>query len=211
MPFTHPLRTCKHSFEVNEEKLLAAFRLLNEILLSEKTTLVWLIVGGGSALLIQQLSSRQTKDVDVMAMRELEGNVISAYPLPDAVKTAATRVAEELRLDPHWLNGAASLHSIDYSLLPSWFWKEIDTREYGECLKISFIRRKGLILLKLGAALDRDQRRDIEDLFSLKPTPPELEDLLLWLLQNIYDSSSHPKLHSLLREIDHADLISKFP
>jgi hypothetical protein len=43
-----------------------------------------------------------------MAQREWEKNVVSAYPLPDAVKHAAAKVAEELRLDPDWLNGSAS-------------------------------------------------------------------------------------------------------
>jgi hypothetical protein len=196
---------------MNEENLITAFELLDEFLTSGKSAPVWLVVGGGSALLVQRLSSRQTKDVDVMALREWEGNIVSAYPLPDAVKQAATQVAEELRLDRDWLNGAASLHGIDLSLLPSWFWQELDTREYGNSLKISFIGRKGLILLKLSAALDRDQRRDMEDLACLNASSAEMEDLLRWVLRNIHETSTHPKLPSLLQELGHADLISRFP
>ena len=146
---------------MNESSLISAFELLDDFLTVGKSAPVWLVVGGGSALLVHRLSTRQTKDVDVMALREWEGNVFSAYPLPDAVKHAAAKVAGELRLDPDWLNGAAALHGIDLSTLPSWFWPELDTREYGSHLKISFIGRKGLILLKLSAALDRDQRRDL--------------------------------------------------
>lgn len=196
---------------MNERNLITAFELLDEFLTSGKPAPVWLVVGGGSALLVQRFSTRQTKDVDVMALREWEGNIVSAYPLPDVVKQAATKVAEELRLNPDWLNGAASLHGIDLALLPSWFWQELDTREYGKNLKISFIGRKGLILLKLGAALDRDQRRDMEDLASLNATRAELEELLRWVLQNQYETSTHPKLPSLLQELGHADLISRFP
>ena len=196
---------------MNEQHLTTAFQLLNDFLTSEKSAPVWLVVGGGSALLVQRLSSRQTKDVDVMALRELEGTIISAYPLPDSVKQAASKVAEEFRLDADWLNGAASLHGIDLSLLPSWFWQEMDTREYGDILKISFIGRKGLILLKLSAALDRDQRRDIEDLICLKPTRAETDEFLHWVLHNINRTSTHPKLPTLLQELGHADLISKFP
>lgn len=195
---------------MNEASLISAFELLDDFLTSGKSAPVWLVVGGGSALLVQRLSTRQTKDVDVMALREWEGNVVSAYPLPDAVKYAAAKVAEELRLDPDWLNGAASLHGFDLSTLPSWFWQELDTREYGRNLKISFIGRKGLILLKISAALDRDQRRDIEDLACLKPTSPEVEELLRWVLQNIHETSTHPKLPSLLQELGHADLIPRF-
>lgn len=196
---------------MNEENLVTAFELLDEFLTSGKSAPVWLVVGGGSALLVQRVSSRQTKDVDVMALREWEGNIVRAYPLPDPVKQAAAKVAEELRLDPDWLNGAASLHGIDLSLLPSWFWQELVTREYGKNLKISFIGRKGLILLKLSAALDRDQRRDMEDLACLNASSDELVDLLHWVLRNLHETSTHPKLPSLLQELGHADLISKFP
>jgi hypothetical protein len=195
---------------MNQANLIAAFELLNDFLSAGNAVPVWLVVGGGSALLVQQFGSRQTKDVDVMALREWEGNIVSAYPLPDAVKQAAAKVAEELRLDPGWLNCAASLHGFDFALLPSWFWQEIQTREYGQNLKISFIGRKGLILLKLSAALDRDVRRDIEDLVCLSATCAELEELLRWLFQNIHETRSHPKLPVLLQELGHADLISRF-
>jgi hypothetical protein len=126
------------------------------------------------------------------------------------VKHAAAKVAEELRLDPVWLNGAASLHGLNLSTLPSWFRQELDTREYGSHLKISFIGRKGLILLKLSAALDRDQRRDLEDLACLNPTRAEVEELLRWVLRHIHETSTHPKLPSLLQELGHADLIPGF-
>jgi len=195
---------------MNETDLISAFELLNDFLTVEKSAPVWLVVGGGSALLVHRLSTRQTKDVDVMALREWEGNVVSAYPLPAAVKHAAAKVAEELRLDPDWLNGAASLHGLDLSTLPSWFWQELDTRAYGSHLKISFIGRKGLILLKLSAALDRDQRRDLEDLACLNPTRAEVEELLRWVLRHIHETSTHPKIPSLLHELGHADLIPRF-
>jgi len=196
---------------MNEATLTSALELLGDFLVSEESAPIWLVAGGGSALLVQKISNRQTKDVDVMAMREWEGDVVSAYPLPTILKKAAAKVAEELRLDANWLNGSASLHGFDFSLVPSWFWQELDTREYGKNLRISFISRKGLILLKLGAALDRDQRRDMEDLASLKPTGAETEELLLWVLKDRHDSTTHPKLSTLLTELGHADLISKFP
>lgn len=195
---------------MNEDDLTKALHLLGEFLADGTSAPVWLVVGGGSALLAQRLSTRPTKDVDVMALREWEGNVISAYPLPDPVKQAAARVATELRLEADWLNGAASLHGFDLSLLPSSFWQGLDTREYGQNLKVSFIGRTGLILLKLSAALERDQRRDIEDLLKLKPTPIETEESLRWILQHLLGTTTHPKLHPLLQELGHDDLISAF-
>jgi hypothetical protein len=195
---------------MNEDDLTGALNLLGELLADGASPPVWLVVGGGSALLIQRLSSRPTKDVDVMALRELEGKVISAYPLPTAVKDAAAQVAVELRLESDWLNGAASLHGFDLALLPTSFWQDLDTREYGQTLKVSFIGRLGLILLKLSAALNRDQRRDIEDLQSLNPTSAETMESLRWVLQHLHGSTTHPKLHPLLQELGHADLIPAF-
>ena len=195
---------------MNESALNSALELLGESLAEESRMPFWLVVGGGSALLAQRLGTRQTKDVDVIALREWEGNVVQAYPLPLALKRAAGLVAEELRLDPNWLNGAASLHAPDFRQLPSDFWEELQTRDYGANLKVSFIGRQGLLLLKFAAALNRDQRRDIEDLLQLNPDPPEVEKVVRWLLRNQYESHSHPKLPNLLREIGHADLISEF-
>jgi len=196
---------------MNEDNLIRSLNLLGEFLADGPSLPVWLVVGGGGALLVQRLSNRPTRDVDVMALREWEGNVISAYPLPMAVKDAAAKVADELRLDSDWLNGAASLHGFDLSLLPTSFWRDLDTRAFGETLKVSFIRRSGLILLKLSAALDRDQRRDMEDLLSLKPTRTETEESLRWILQHLHGTTTHPKLHPLLQALGHADLIPAFP
>jgi hypothetical protein len=195
---------------VSGNALNAALSLLGEFLAESRAAPVWLVVGGGSALLALRLSTRPTKDVDVMALREWEGNIVSAYPLPDAVKEAAARVAIELRLNQDWLNSAASLHGFDLAQLPSRFWQDIDTREFGDNLKISFIGRQGLILLKLSAALGRDQWRDIEDLLSLKPTRVETEESLRWVLSHLHDIKTHPKLPLLLQQIGHADLIPEF-
>lgn len=63
---------------MNETVLISAFELLDDFLRSGKSVPVWLIVGRGSALLVQRLSTRQTKDVDVMALREWKGNIVSA-------------------------------------------------------------------------------------------------------------------------------------
>ena len=195
---------------MNEAILSRSLNLLGEFLAEGSSLPVWLVVGGGSALLAQRLSARPTKDVDVMALREWEGTVMSAYPLPVAVKEAAAKVAEELRLTTNWLNGASALHGFDLSLLPAQFWQGLDTRDYGQRLKVSFIGRLGLILLKLSAALDRDQRRDIEDLLNLKPNQVETEESLRWLLRHLHGRATHPKLHSLLKELGHADLIPRF-
>jgi len=63
---------------VNEISLITAFELLDDFLAVGQSAPIWLVVGGGSALLVHRISTRQTKDVDVMALREWEGDVVSA-------------------------------------------------------------------------------------------------------------------------------------
>ena len=91
-------------------------------------------------------------------------------------------------------------------MLPK-FWQDLDTREYGCYLKISFIGRYGLLLLKLCSALERSEQRDIDDLIQLQPQSLELQELLNWLLYSHYQIRSHPKLSDLLTRLGHANLI----
>jgi hypothetical protein len=65
-------------FLMNKVNLVTAFELLDGFLTAGVSAPVWLVVGGGSALLVQQLSSRQTKDMDVMALRESGGSIVGA-------------------------------------------------------------------------------------------------------------------------------------
>lgn len=46
---------------MDEATLIAAFRLLDDFLTAGNSAPVWLVVGGGSALLVQRLSTRQTR------------------------------------------------------------------------------------------------------------------------------------------------------
>jgi hypothetical protein len=83
-------------FQMNEAALISAFELLDDFLTSGKSAPVWLVVGGGSALLVQRLSTRQTKDVDVMALREWEGNIVSAYPVETSTHPKLPSLLHEL-------------------------------------------------------------------------------------------------------------------
>jgi hypothetical protein len=89
---------------MNQSSLTEALNLLGETLAYERKHAVWLLVGGGSALLIQSLSDRQTRDVDVLALREFEGDIVNAYPMPQSLKEAVAQVARELRLPSNWIS-----------------------------------------------------------------------------------------------------------
>ena len=68
-----------------------------------------LVVIGGSGLIAIDAVSRTTRDVDVVALEE-DGALVSADPLPAAIREAAAIVARDLGLQPNWLNaGPTSL------------------------------------------------------------------------------------------------------
>ena len=195
---------------LHQQNLEAAFGLLGQLLTSRKSAGFWLVVCGGSALLAQEIISRATEDVDILAVRDWDGTVNQVFPLPDVLKIAAADVADELHLGGNWLNSGASMHFPDLSLLPASFWKNLDTRDYGHHLKISFVSREGQILLKTYAILNRAKTRDLEDLNSLLPNSSEIEIAVRWVLSNIATLSHRDKLPELLTHLGHAQLISIF-
>ena len=117
--------------ELSQQNLEEALRLLGNLLAIRKGAGFWLVVCGGSALLAQEIITRSTEDVDILAMRDWDGGVDRAFPMPEALRVAAAEVADELHLGGNWLNSAASLHFPDLHLLPASFWQALETRDYG--------------------------------------------------------------------------------
>lgn len=196
---------------LSQDNLDDALRLLGNLLTARKGAGFWLVVCGGSALLAQEIISRSTGDVDILAIRDWDGGVDRAFPLPDALKEAAALVADELHLGGNWLNSAASMHVPDLHLLPASFWQELETRDYGHHLKISFVTRSGQIQLKTYAALNRVAARDLEDLRALAPDNSETEAAVRWVLDHVPVLSHRDKLPDLLTHLGHAHLIPTLP
>ena len=119
-------------------------------------------------------------------------------------------MAEELDLEPNWLNSAASLHFPDLRLLPASLWQELDTRVYSDSLKVSFVTRNGQILLKLYAALNRAQARDFDDLSALSPDSTETANALRWLLTKLPVLTHRDQLPALLTHLGHGHIIPEF-
>lgn len=191
--------------ELSENLLHEALELLGA-LLEESGVSISLVVAGGSALLAQKITSRNTHDVDVIA---LDGGDTRAHPFPDALTEAVGRVARELDLAPNWLNNSISMF-LGRDQLPELIWWSFDTRSYGSCLRVSFIRRDGLILLKIYAALDRDEPRDLADLTALQPNEEETRRHIDWILTEIIGQTTHPKLEGILNHLGHGHLLSRY-
>jgi hypothetical protein len=195
---------------INHQNLDQALQLLGDLLASWKVEDFQLVVCGGSALLAQKIISRATHDVDVLAQRNWDHEISRAHPLPETLIKAAQQVAEELGLKPNWLNSAASFHFPDFLALPASFWTDLETRDYGSHLRVSFVNRSGQILLKLYAALNRAEARDFDDLRSLAPDADETESGLHWLIRSFPGLTHLDRIPELLTHLGHADLIHRF-
>lgn len=126
-----------------------------------------LVICGGAALLILDITERQTRDVDVITPT-----------LDPLLKEVAEQVGKQFGLESAWLNNGPEALSKD--LESGW---EARTQEIykGKFLKIKSLSRSDLIASKLFAFCDRDEN-DLDDLLHLKPTLKEIDSLKSWIL-----------------------------
>ena len=138
---------------------------------------VELVVIGGSGLLALGLTSRATRDVDVVAL--LEGRALAKpSPLPDAVIEARARVARDFGLPADWLN-VAPADLLDFGL-PDGLIDRLERRDYGEALTVHFASRFDQIHFKLYAMVDQGAGKHEADLRALEPTREELLAAARW-------------------------------
>lgn len=187
-----------------------ALHLLGQLLDANKSQSYGLVVCGGSALLAKRIVARVTHDVDLIALRDLDGEMFDAYPLPQELKEAAVAVAAELDLETDWLNCAAAFHLPGLEALPTFFWQDLDTRRYGVRLSVSYLGRQGQILLKFYAALNRAEARDLDDLHALSPNEQETIASLDWIFAHVPILSHRHQLPALLTHLGHEPLIESF-
>jgi hypothetical protein len=144
-----------------------------------------IVVVGGSALLLRDVTRRTTRDFDVMAIVD-NGEYKKAEPMPIELQEAARDIGETLDIGPDWLNGKAS-GLLDFEL-PKGFQARTEVRAYG-ALTVHIAGRADLIVLKLDAAVSEGpSSRHFSDLQALKPSVDELLLAARWLTTAI-DSS----------------------
>jgi hypothetical protein len=155
------------------------------------------------------LVTKTTKDVDVIALVKAgpSAGLLKAKPLPGYLEEAAARVAQDIGLDPNWLNpGPADL--LDAGL-PEGCLGQSELREYGTHLKVHFIGRYDQIHLKLYAAVDQGGGRHLVDLLTLSPSPDELREAALWTMTQDPSDGFRESLVSLLIEMGHGELADR--
>ena len=157
-------------------QLTQALETLGEVLAFRGLTADIAIIGG-SAMLLGDLSSRVTRDVDVVALVE-NGQLIGAHEFPPYFLEAVRDVALDLDLDSDWINaGPAGL--LEFGL-PTGFLERCELMSL-EGLTVRVADRFDQIHFKLYAAADQGPRsKHVTDLEILEPSPDELRTAARW-------------------------------
>ena len=160
-----------------------ALLLVGELLQAEGEA-VTIVIIGGAALNLLGVTTRTTRDVDVVAIADpADRQRLSRPPdpLPDALIRAVKTVARDLDLPDNWLNrGPANQWDVG---LPPGFATRLTWRAYA-ALHVGIADRRDLIFFKLEAAADQPaatNNRHLADLLALRPTPEELTAAAEWV------------------------------
>ncbi len=144
----------------NRQQLLAALRLLGDKLEAIGQHAELSLVGGAAGMLTYQLDyDLLTRDCDVM--------LCVPKDLLSKIECIAWEVADELKMDPHWLNSDTQLTSDN--LPEGWEARRIWIGDYG-ALKLMAASRLDLIAMKVVAGRPQDLRH----LRQIKPERHEL-------------------------------------
>lgn len=128
------------------------------------------IVIGGAALNIMDVTTRVTKDVDLIDPE-----------IPEEIKKASVEFITahpEFNLDKDWLNNGPI--SIIRDLPTDWRLRAVEIFK-GKSIILSTLGRSDLLKTKLYALCDRGI--DLADCIQLKPTLDEINEALPWVLK----------------------------
>jgi hypothetical protein len=193
------------------EQFDTALRLLNGRLDIAASPNFNLVVCGGTALVATELVMRTTRDVDVVAMTDDNGELIDPAPLPKALATAALEVAEDLGLPEDWLNnGPSSGEGGLYRLgLPDGFAARLSWKRFGGKLTVAFIDRIDQVYFKLYAAVDQFGSYHASDLQELDPTDEELLGAVAWSRTHDPSEGYLESIKMFFREFGYEHLVER--
>jgi len=188
----------------SQKEIVNALRALGEIMLSQGEPTAVVAVGG-TALILQNIVERTTRDVDIIAIgRHLgEGEpteIESPDPFPEALVLAISKVARDFGLPDDWMNSTIGLQW--KTGLPPGFTKRIHWQKF-DALWFGVADRYDLIFLKLYAAADREGPSSVhfQDLLALRPTEIELKEAAEW----VRSQDTSPQFDDILEQVlDHA-------
>jgi hypothetical protein len=190
--------------KLGSETFEAALKLLAEKLEFDRAEPASLVVCGGASLIAMGLVSRTTRDVDVLALMDKQGQLLPSEPLPESVSRAVSEIASQLDLYPNWLNGGPT-DLLKWGL-PEGFRDRLTRRNYGTRLTIWHVSRLDQIHFKVFAATDAGPGRHVDDLLQLKPTKAELLSAARWALTQDASEGFVMILKDMLRELGYEDI-----
>jgi len=145
------------------------------------------VVCGGTALGLQELVDRPTRDVDVLGnWDETLLNIILIEKFDDKILICIRRVADnhpELTgMKKNWVN--LGPRTLAQAGLPTGFTTRLQKLRIGNRLTLHVLGRLDLLALKLYAAADDERHRQeihVADLKGLSPTFEELDTAIAWV------------------------------
>jgi len=182
--------------------------LMGKKLELKKSSHIILVVCGGSSLIISELLSRVTKDVDVVAVGNADKKGVLSFrkssPLPEIVLKAACEVAHDLGMNEEWLNSGPG--DIMKEGLPEGFIQRANQRIYGRKLTVYFLGRYDQVHLKLFAAADQGPGRHVDDLLALNPAEEEIKEASAWALKHDSSEGFRCVLKDMLRKLGYESI-----
>lgn len=168
---------------------------------------------GGSALVLQGLGIRATRDVDILGDWDpIRMEAVAIDRSPPLVERAIRRVAEahpELEgMGSQWVNRGPQ--EITRRGLPKGFQTRLSTVRVGDRLVLHLLGRFDLVALKLYASSDDlspRQRVHLDDLRAFVPTSVEVEHAIEWILSMPDpDQRIRTSLKRVVEELGYEDL-----
>lgn len=101
---------------------------------------------GGTALLLHEIVSRTTRDVDVVGLRD-QGRWAPLEELPEPLEEAVRDIARVHGEDEDWLNAKPS--ELLRVGMPEGWEDRLTARDFGTGLRVSLVGREDLISTKL--------------------------------------------------------------
>ena len=184
--------------ELSIENLETALITLGKSLISRDLYYELVVIGGGGLLLIG-LTTRATKDLDIVALIN-KGELISAKPLPKHLIEAIEAVAMRYNLRKDWINtGPSDLLTLG---LPSGFKNRLSTIHY-DGLTIHLAGRFDQVCFKLYATVDQGPKsKHYIDLKHLKPSEAELEEAKHWCITHDISEAFLHEIEIVIKEIN---------
>lgn len=192
---------------ISQERLDEALSLLAEEMAARGIAPHDLVVCGGSAILALRISRRTTKDVDILAMLDAQGNLLEPRPLAPELVQAAAEIGRLLDLPPDWLNAGPADQL--RAGLPEGCADRLHTVEFGPALRVHYTSRYDLIHLKLFALTDLGPGKHLQDLLALNPSKDELLAAARWVLTQDDGEMFAGEFRSMLRQLGHDDIASQ--